>query len=285
MEVLINEISLYAQYPSVKHFKENSLLEIIRILDAVPPEEINLLKSNSLWKRPITSKSTLHDILINKDRNDDESVRLKSQIASLMGTPPYWEENQKHDPQEEYLWNNEIVTSTALAEASARDRVTISFPSSKFDDSPLRIAVNAKQTIDIMNFFSCRGWVEWLGDKQYISRQHQCYLFFKDSKINFKNLEREYGFDSIDSSLHKKFINVFKRFEKMSWEEILSSDGLKYKAYKPTDNNNWFSNSPFADNRIYKFRIDQKMRCYGYRKNDIFHVLRLETDHSASDKG
>lgn len=34
-----------------------------------------------------------------------------------------------------------------------------------------------------------------------------------------------------------------------------------------------------------KFRFSKVLRCYGYRKEDKFKVLRLERDHSISDKG
>ena len=37
--------------------------------------------------------------------------------------------------------------------------------------------------------------------------------------------------------------------------------------------------------QIMKFRINDKMRCFGYRKKDYFRLLRIERDHKISNKG
>lgn len=34
-----------------------------------------------------------------------------------------------------------------------------------------------------------------------------------------------------------------------------------------------------------KFRFSDVMRCFGYRKDDRFRVLRLERNHTVSDNG
>ncbi|WP_373031749.1 hypothetical protein, partial [Sulfurovum sp.] len=60
--------------------------------------------------------------------------------------------------------------------------------------------------------------------------------------------------------------------------EISASDGIEYKKYNNTL-------SGFTGIDIYKFRINQKYRCFGYRKGEIFYVLHFETDHKLSDRG
>ncbi len=71
----------------------------------------------------------------------------------------------------------------------------------------------------------------------------------------------------------------------MTWKDILLSDGLEYKQYKPNRKNDWFRDNKYSKIDIYKFRVTQKYRCFGYRKGDVFHILRFEVDHKISDKG
>lgn len=36
---------------------------------------------------------------------------------------------------------------------------------------------------------------------------------------------------------------------------------------------------------IFKFRVSEKIRCFGYREKDTFFVLRIDLEHKLSDKG
>ena len=73
----------------------------------------------------------------------------------------------------------------------------------------------------------------------------------------------------------------------MSWDNIMSSDGLEYKKYnKPNKRKKgWFREGTYKNTDIYKFRVTQEYRCFGYRTGDEFFVLRFEIDHSISDNG
>ncbi|RLA70977.1 MAG: hypothetical protein DRG24_06135 [Epsilonproteobacteria bacterium] len=71
----------------------------------------------------------------------------------------------------------------------------------------------------------------------------------------------------------------------MSWDDIKNSDGLEYKQYKPNKKDDWFRKTIYSSKDIYKFRITQKYRCFGYRDMDKFFILRFEIDHKKSDKG
>ena len=254
---------------------------MIHILNVAPSDKVMFLKSQSLYERKIYSKKSLHDLLI---ANDDEFVKFKSQIASLM-SEPFWETNQKHDSDKQYCWNGECITSSSIAETCERGQTCVSFAESRFNISPLEIIVDNNDTVNVENFFSLGEWLEWNGNNRFISKDRQCKLFFKNSKLNFDNLGKNFGFDSINPSLHKKFFDSFKQFAKMSWEEIYASDGMQYKSYTPPGKKDWFDNSKFSNKKIYKFRIDQKMRCFGYREREVFYVIRFESDHSISDWG
>ena len=73
--------------------------------------------------------------------------------------------------------------------------------------------------------------------------------------------------------------------EHKDWTEIAQDAALRYKEYKPSRKENWFLGSPYEDMTIHKFRCGNPKRCFGFRQGDVFYVLRMERDHSISDKG
>lgn len=112
-----------------------------------------------------------------------------------------------------------------------------------------------------------------------------CLKKFQNTKLNFSLLESEYGFDILDSIQQKEFLSTFYKFSQMNWNDIIKSSankkGLNYKQY----DGDWFRNSVYSGKNIFKFRTTQKSRCFGYRENDEFFILRFETDHKISDNG
>ena len=79
------------------------------------------------------------------------------------------------------------------------------------------------------------------------------------------------------------------RFERMeSWGAICKDQFFHYKSYQPASKKkDYFANKGFGDKEINKFRCGQhsQIRCFGYRKDDTFHILMVERDHSVSDTG
>ena len=74
--------------------------------------------------------------------------------------------------------------------------------------------------------------------------------------------------------------------ESLAWETIAVDDGLEYKKYTPgSENENWFSGRKYKGKTIMKFRFSSVLRCFGYRKEDRFRILRIERDHKISDHG
>ena len=70
------------------------------------------------------------------------------------------------------------------------------------------------------------------------------------------------------------------------WKGYAMSAQYYYKSYEPASkSDNWFRGAKYDGLDIYKFRCKNPKRCFGYRKNDVFHVLRMERDHKISDNG
>jgi len=67
----------------------------------------------------------------------------------------------------------------------------------------------------------------------------------------------------------------------MNWENISKSDSLRYKEY----NGDWFKNTKYSNQRIDKFKVSLKYRYFGFKKENIFNVLRFEINHQKSDNG
>jgi len=161
--------------------------------------------------------------------------------------------------------------------------------SNYFLDNTIRIKCN-DFTVTLDNFFleDIEHLKNYLLENSDLKPLNYCKLKFQETNLNFSLIEDKYGFDSLNSNQIKEFLNAFMEFSKMTWEDIIKSDGLEYKQYnKPKKLKvlGWFRDAPYKNTDIYKFRITQKYRCFGYRKGNEFFILRFELDHKISDQG
>jgi len=272
MEILINELSLSGQFKDENEFLDSFdiVLEFIKFIDEL---EFTLLKEYSFFQAQVTSNTKLDNFL--KLRND-RAKRMKRFLLKLAYNPPYWNETQKHDcSNDKYLLNANDICDTSLAESCERDRVILSFAHSDFLNTNLEIIKNSS-FINIYNFIDKSHFLDYLLSISQIGLLNYCQIKFKNSNLNFSLLDDNYGFNILNISQQKEFINTFHSFSNMSWENIVSSDGLQYKRYKGNE---------FKQQIIYKFRVTQKYRCFGYRQDNEFFVLRFEIDHKISDNG
>lgn len=87
----------------------------------------------------------------------------------------------------------------------------------------------------------------------------------------------------------EKLLYGLERFDAVkTWKDILTDRFFDYKDYQPvSDRHNVFAGGKIADKNIDKFRCGQhsQVRCFGYREEELFYVLRIERDHSISDHG
>lgn len=87
----------------------------------------------------------------------------------------------------------------------------------------------------------------------------------------------------------EELIIGLERFDAaLSWDSIVADRFFYYKRYQPSSEKyDVFAKGQFADKNIFKFRCGEhsQVRCFGYRKEEQFYVLRIERDHSISDHG
>ncbi|MFA6395843.1 MAG: hypothetical protein WCW84_07740 [Sulfurimonas sp.] len=280
MDVVINELSLFGQYHNIEAFLEN-LRSIVSMTALFKKNQINLYKNQMFWQRDITSDKKLSDLI----SISHPSITLFKSHLSALAQPPYWEIDQKHNCVESiYTYRGNQICNTGLAESSQRDSVVVSFTHDAFIENKLSIE-NGSVNYLLDNLTELRTTAKVLWGKNCISDIDFCHYFFYNTNLCFSELANSYGFDTLDSTQKNEFISSFEMFSSMDWCSIISSDGLDYKAYKPSKKENWFTGNIYEQKQIFKFRITQKYRCFGYRNGDIFHVLRFEIDHKISDKG
>ncbi len=284
MDVLINELSLDGQFNNQNEFLDNleTILVSIKLLESL---HINLLKNYMFYSSSITSEYMFSDIVKSKD---DRVRKLKSFLLKLSNNPPYWNDSQVHSCEnDEYIYNSKNICETSLAESSQRDKVVLSFKHNYFLDEELEIQKN-ESDINLYNIINNHDFLNYLLFRSKINPLIFCLNRYKKSNLDFTLLEVGYGFDILNGTQTKEYLTSFFEFSKMSWEDISQSDGLEYKQYnkpKKLKVKGWFRRGLYANIDIYKFRVTQEYRCFGYRKEDIFYVLRFEIDHEISDKG
>ena len=281
MEILLNELSLTGQFKDENDFFDNfdSVLEMIKLLDVL---KFSLSKEYMFFNVDITLQYKLSDFL---KLRTDKAKRMKRFLAKLAQNPPFWNEIQKHNcANDSYMFNGIDICNSSLAESCERDKIILSFNHKNFLKNNLLVQKNS-YNIDIYNFIDKNHFLEYLLSTSNIEPLNYCQLKFKDSNLNFSKIEEKYGFDILNTPQQKEFLGTFDIFSQTSWEDIIASGaknkGLIYKQY----DGDWFKNTSYSTKNIFKFRTTKKYRCFGYRENDEFFVLRFEIDHKISDNG
>ncbi len=281
MDIIINELSLIGQFQKKDDFVAN-ITKLLPIFNIIDKQGFGLLKEHAFFDSKITDIETLSSILKSKNSN---IRKIKSLLLKLARNPPYWNDSRRHNcDSDTYSFNGNNICDTSLAEASQRDKIILSFEHVDYINQELTIKKNDVNQA-IFNIVKKDTFLEKLYQDKLISALKFCCFKFKKSNINFETLEKKFGFSGLNQEQTRNFISSFDVFTSMTWCDIDKSsskkNGLNYKSYQ----GDWFNGTLHQDKSIKKFRVSQKYRCFGYRENDIFNVLRFEINHKNSDKG
>lgn len=278
MQILFNELSLTGQFSDQDSFVSNGLLPFVGVLKEMQGFSTLLLKKSDVWNKMITSTSTLHSILINNSfRKSDEVRRLKSAIAELT-KEPFWDFESKQDTESTYFLDGADVWGSSPAEACERDKTVVSFISSIASSDPLNIVRNGI-SVPLLNLTCSGKLTEHLWAKDQISFESYLKARFSGRKLDFSRVDEKMGFAGIQSTEQSLFIDTFRKFEELEWDQIITDRGLDYKEYGGD------VSRAYRNLKTYKFRASEKIRCHGYREKDSFVVIGFETDHKLSDRG
>jgi hypothetical protein len=141
MQILLNELSLSAQFTSVDNFVQQGVLNLLRVLSELKDED-EILKKYNFYSYHVTSTHSVHDVLTGSvSRTFDELRKFKIHLSKVLDKP-YWEEDQRHNNQSNYLFGTNSVVGSSIAEACERDRVIISFTHLNFQTASIIVNKN-----------------------------------------------------------------------------------------------------------------------------------------------
>jgi hypothetical protein len=278
MEILINELSLSGQFASAKQFVNEALPPLLSLLKEVDNTKNVLYKKYDFYDSRVTKQMSIHDIF--KDagsRQYDEIRRFKSQLAGLFENP-YWEDTQKHSPDCSYFYKDKNVCGCSLAEACERDKIVVSFNHPDFSIRNLSVR-KENEEINLDNLFAKGHYTEIARQRGAIPFEEYCRKTFAGMKLDFSQIDGKEGFDLLKQEDEKLFFDGFRKFTELSWQQIEVDNGLDYKKYK---NKSYFKT---LNRQVYKFRISEKYRCFGYVEQGVFYVLIFDLTHKLSDEG
>lgn len=291
MNCILNELSLHGQYKDINDFEKLGVKPLSAVLHDISMLGIELLyKKSDFYNSSVTAHETFNEIIFSQAAKVNDSMRrMKSQLAKLQNEP-FWDEDVQHDVNKVYLlirqgFDDTDVTYTSVAEARARRACLISFAKSEYLSDEFDVRIKEDNTIDsVPNVWKENQLGEVLLRSGNIS--FECYCNGnRFRKLNFDRLDAKNGFNLISSKNISLFKSTFGKFESLSWQQIATDDGLDYKEFsKNKKTSAYFSDDEWCYG-IHKFRIDQKIRCFGNTINGIFYVLRFDLDHKLSDLG
>lgn len=276
MEILLNELSLEGQYGSVEEFCEDALLKIVKIFKELKDDEDLVFKKYEFYSYKVTSELSIHDVLTGPlSRTYDVLRRLKLFLHSFF-KEPYWE-NDSQQKECDYIFEDDKINTTSIAEAYERDRMIISFKHHRFlmdslevnGGDGVRSIFNLKEANDLLRVKYDAGR---LALREYCSAK-----FSNGSKLDFSEVDLKESFGLLSKMDEKLFLEGFNKFDSLEWQQIFSDDGLDYKEYS---SRNFYRS---IESRKHKFRISQRYRCFGYVKEGVFYVLCFDLTHKLSD--
>lgn len=284
MDFILNEKSLHGQFESADEFLKSleANLQCFRLVRSQAEGEIR--KISDFYKCKVTKELSLGDL--KQYPRSDELSRFRIALDKEMRTEPYWDLAPAHDYGISYKMGEEDMAATAVAEAVVREESLLSFASATYSDCKLCIRCDGKDFF-VISIYRPAYLAECFGEQMGLGRDECLKARYAGTRLDCSLLEKEYGAAYLKKEEYASLVGTLDKFVRHeSWESIDLDDGLEYKKYKPSsDEDNWFRNSVYGNQTIMKFRFSRKMRCFGYRKGDRFRLLRIERDHKRSDKG
>lgn len=239
---------------------------------------MDLLKKNDVWNQNVTPTSTLYSVINSSElRTSDELRRFKTAIASLC-KEPFWDNDTRQSTDFSYFLDGVGIWGSSSAEACERDKIIVSFLSSSSSLDPLNIIRNGIN-VPLKNLLSAGPLTEHLWQDGNISFESYLKSKYSRGKLDFSRVSDNMGFSNIPTTEQSLFIDTFRKFEESTWDQIYSDSGLKYTEYHGV------IDQRLRGQKTYKFRASQKIRCHGYRENNLFIVIGFEIDHQLSDRG
>lgn len=284
MEVLMNELSLDGQYETPDEFFE-SINILYNTMNLLKESGLEIYRYSSLFYAKITKDMQMKDL---KWFRSDVSAKFKTMLMKIIEKEPFWDKDMKQK-DEVYFWQNKNVSTTALAEAYARDSLLLSFDHRDFKDCYLEIRhYGLPKNIFSVSTKPCA--LKYCLEENIISKTSYMVAIFEGTRLDLTYMKNSQDLEQLESNEFEIVERTLWKFIELdSWDEIQNDKTMKYKHYSPLQKKkNIFAHTEFQDKKIYKFHCGGHgpvLRCFGYRENDCFFVIRLDRDHKVSDFG
>ncbi len=108
MEILLNELSLDAQFSSLNEFIEQAAYKSLSFLEKLSDEDV-LIKSRDFYTSKVTPNIAIYDALVGEHSRNSDIIRKFKTYLSRFLQGPYWENNQLHSNTTEYYFGNKLV--------------------------------------------------------------------------------------------------------------------------------------------------------------------------------
>jgi len=114
MQVLLNDLSLHGQFPSVPDF-QNALRSIMRIRNKMQQFGRELYCHRNIVQAQVSHELTIQQAIQQFDLNERRAV-----MGWLTQHGPFWEDDRSHESDDYFEYQEQVVTDTALGEAAFR---------------------------------------------------------------------------------------------------------------------------------------------------------------------
>lgn len=290
MDTFINEESLCNQYLTINEFLEKSepLFKCLNYIIKKQKNNIKIYKHSDLFKKEIVKGMKFSELRLLP--YNDQITRMKSILLSITDNPPYWDlqdEEIKQDFNMKYLLQSKDVGGTSIAEAVERGAILLNFFNDIYNDKLLQIK-KGKEIKKVQSSYSLKYFLKQLLYNKIITMDQFVQVAYEGTRLDFSEFETKYGFSNFEVDEIQECIETFDNFvNHIVWGDIYIDRALCYKAYQPNnEKNNWFSDIKYKNLNIEKFRCGKNpKRCFGYRKEGKFFVLRMDRTHDVSDNG
>ena len=122
-----------------------------------------------------------------------------------------------------YLFDGVDILGSSLAEACERDKVVVSFVSSSTSLDPLNIIRNGK-VVPLLNLTHSGKFTERLWATNQISFELYLKARFSSGKLDFSKVDEKLGFVGIQKDDQSLFLDTFRKFEELTWDQIRSDN-------------------------------------------------------------
>lgn len=289
MEYIVNELSLTGQYGGVEEFLDVGLPSFMGVMNDIrnADSSLHILKKADLYDSNVTDDVKLKNLIWEeKYRIYDSLKKFKSQLADLILGGTFWDETFQQSIDTKYFRINDNLVSVAgssVAEAFVREDCLVSFRKSDYEADSVYVT-DEKEERAIPNFYRERQVLDFLLECGQLPYK----LYIKNAfnrRLNFNEISPREGLNLITRDNFHLFESAFHKFETLAWDQIRVDDGLDYKEFHKNRYTKDYFRPDQWDKTIMKFRINDKIRCFGYRMGNVFFVLRIDLDHRLSDLG